>query len=319
MSKDMLIALCGGALSGLISLALVMGFPGAMLAVYLTPLPLFLIGFAFGANSGTVAGGAGIITAGFFGGVLSGLLFALIYALPVWLVVRLALTHWQTTDKSGDVKEEWVPTGAVLGMLAIFAATLLVMAYLLGLGQEGGLQGTIHSILEKIFTYLMPSLQDSERANLLGGFALLFPGYLGMSWVVMTIVNATIALAVLNRMKASARPTPRISGLTLPDRASWLLIGTASLTLIGSVSGHGDWEYIGRNLVMISALPFFFLGLAVVHDLARVTPYPGVMLASFYIFLLISGWIALIIIAAGLMEQWYGIRRLFKASDQSQV
>jgi len=319
MSKDMLIALGGGALSGLISLAFVAGFPGAVLAVYLTPLPLFMIGLSFGLKSATIAGISGVIIAGAFGGLVSGLLFALIYALPVWLVVRLALTRWQVSDGSGGVKEEWTPAGTVLSMLAVLAASLFALAYLLALSQEGGLQGTILSVLERVFTFLMPGLQDSDRATMLGAMSALFPGYLGISWVVMIIINALIALTILNKIKASVRPRTGISGLTLPDQASWYLIAAAALTLVGSVSGQGELAYIGRNLVLILGLPFFFLGLAVVHSIARAAPFPGVLLTVFYMVMFLSGWVSLIIIATGLIEQWAGIRRHFKAPGPSQV
>ena len=315
MSKDMMIALGGGALSGLVSLAFVAGIPGAMLVVYMTPLPLFLIGLAFGVRSEAVAGVSGMITAALVGGALSGLLFALIYALPVWMVTRLALLRWQVTDGSGVTKEEWTPAGIILAMLASFAGTLFLLAYLLALSQEGGLQGMIHSVLERVFTYLMPGMQDGDNGDLLGALVALFPGYLGMSWVVMTIVNGAIALTMLNRMKASVRPSLGISELTLPDRMSWFLIGAAALALVGSVTGLEGLEYISRNLVLILALPFFFLGLAVVHNLARFTPHPGVLLTVFYMVLLLSGWVALIAIAAGFIEQWVGIRRHFKAAD----
>ncbi len=319
MSKDMMIALGGGALSGLISLAFVAGFPGAMVAVYLTPLPLFMIGLGLGLNSGTVAGISGLVTATVIGGLLPGLLFALMYALPVWLVVRLALARRLVGDIAGATAEEWVPAGTILGMLSLFAAALFALAYSLALSQDGGLQGMIHSVLERVFSFLMPGLQDSDQANMLDAMSALFPGYLGISWIVMTIINATIALAVLHRMKASVRPKSTIWKLTLPDWMSRFLVGAAALALAGSLSELGEIAYIGRNLVMISGLPFFFLGLAVIHHLARMVPFPGMLLVVLYVFLLISGWAAMLIVAAGLIEQWAGIRRHFKVPDSGQV
>lgn len=319
MSRIILIALGGGALSGLASLAVVTGVPGGLLVVYLTPLPLFLVGLAHGLKSTTTAVLAGVVMAGLIGGAMAGLLFALMHALPVWMAVRLALIRWQVTDGSGATKEEWTPAGTILGMLAVIAVALFGVAYLLALGEQGGLQGMILSILDRIITYLMPSLQDSERIDLLRSFSAMFPGYLGMSWVVMTIVNGSVALVVLNKIKASLRPTLKMSELTLPDQMSWYLIGAAAVTLIGSLSGQGDLEYIGRNMAMILALPFFFLGLAVVHDLARLTTFPGMLLVVFYVFLLMSGWIGPIVIAGGLLEQWVGIRRRFKTPGSGHV
>mgnify|MGYP006893821163 FL=1 len=56
MSKDMLIAIGGGTLSAFASLAFMSGMPGALLAVYLAPLPLLLVGLDHGIKAATAAG-----------------------------------------------------------------------------------------------------------------------------------------------------------------------------------------------------------------------------------------------------------------------
>jgi hypothetical protein len=66
-------------------------------------------------------------------------------------------------------------------------------------------------------------------------------------------------------------PTPNWSALTLPEWMSWPLVGTAVVALVSS----GDVAYLAHNLVLIFAAPYFFLGLAVVHSLARLAPRKG--------------------------------------------
>ena len=56
MSKDMLIADGAGVTSGLASLAVLSGLPGALLAVYIAPLPLLLVCLDQGIKAGTIAG-----------------------------------------------------------------------------------------------------------------------------------------------------------------------------------------------------------------------------------------------------------------------
>lgn len=304
MSKDMLIAVSAGALSAFASLAFMSGMPGALLAVYLAPLPMLLVGLDHGPRTAIIAGASGVIVTGFSGGAVSGGMFAIIHALPVWIIVRQALL--KRTAEDGKT-EEWYPAGYILSILSVFGAGMLFTAMVWSLGEEGGLQGRIESYLDMIFTFMMPTVDEIARGELVQAMSPLFPGYLGTSWVVMAAVNATIALAILTRVQRIERPKTKLADLVLPDWSSWFLIVSAGVALLG----QGELEYFGRNLALILAVPFFFLGLAVVHSVARQVTFPGMLLAAFYIVLFLSGWIAMVVIAAGLVEQWVGLRQRF--------
>jgi len=123
----------------------------------------------------------------------------------------------------------------------------------------------------------------------------------------MAVVNASIAAAILTRAKRFKRPKSKLADLSLPDWMSWFLIAAAVMALLG----QGELEFFGRNLALILAVPFFFLGLGVVHELARHVQFPGTLLAAFYFVMFLSGWIAMAVILAGLLEQWVGLRRRF--------
>lgn len=304
MSKDTLIAVIGGALSGFASLAFMSGMPGALLAVYLAPLPLLLIGIEHGIKAVAVAGVSGIAVAATVGGPTSGWLFALIHALPVWVIVRQALTQHLGPD--GKV-EEWYPSGSILSILSVYGAGMLFVAMVTSLGEERGLHGLVISYLDQVFAYMMPTMDEAVRSDLVQTISPLFPGYLGTSWVVMAAVNASIAMAILTRVQRTERPKTKLADMVLPDWMSWFLVVAAGVALLG----QGELEFLGRNLALILAVPFFFLGLGVVHNLARHVTFPGMLLSAFYLVLFLSGWIAVAVIAAGLLEQWVGLRRLF--------
>ncbi len=309
MSKDMLIAVCGGALSGFASLAFLSGMPGALLAVYLAPLPMLLVGLDHGTKAATVAGISGIAVTAIAGGPLSGWLFALIHALPVWVIVRQALLKRLAKD---GTTEDWYPAGSILSILSVFGAGMLFVAMVTSLGEEGGLHGLVRSYLDQVFAYMMPTMDEALRGDLVQAISPLFPGYLGTSWVVMAAVNASIAMAILTRAQRTERPKTKLADLVLPDWMSWFLVVAAAVALLG----QGELEFLGRNLALILAVPFFFLGLGVVHDLARQVTFPGMLLTAFYLILFLSGWIAIAVIAAGLLEQWVGLRRRFKTAGQ---
>jgi len=311
MSKDMPIAVGAGAISGFASLAFLSGMPGALLAVYLAPLPLLLVGLVHGIKAVTVAGVSGIVIAAIAGGTSSGGLFTLIHAFPAWIIVRQALIRYTVP---GTENEEWYPAGSILCILSVCGAGLLIVAMAWSQGEVGGLQGLIRSYLDQVFIYMMPTMDEAARGGLVQLLAPLFPGYMGTSWVVMAAVNASIAMAILTRVQRTQRPKAKLADLVLPDWMSWFFVAAAGVALLG----QGELEFLGQNLALILAAPFFFLGLAVVHNLARHVSFPGMLLTAFYMVLILSGWIAVAVIAAGIAEQWFGLRRYLENPGENR-
>ena len=304
MSKDMLIVVGGGAISGFASLAFLSGVPGALLVVYLAPLPLLLVGLDQGIKAVSIAGFSGIVTSTIAGTMLSGGLFTVIHALPAWIIVRHALLKY---SEPGTKNEEWYPAGSILCILSVFGAGMLIMAIVWSQGEVGGLQGFIRSYLDQVFTYVMP-VDDILRGDLVQLIVPLFPGYMGTSWVLMVVFNASIALAILTRFDRTERPKSKLANLILPDWMSWFIVISASVALLG----QEELEFFSRNLTLILAVPFFFLGLAVFHKLAFHAAFPRMLLTTIYAALILSGWIALVVIITGIIEQWFGLRRYFR-------
>ena len=65
---------------------------------------------------------------------------------------------------------------------------------------------------------------------------------------------------------------------------------------------------------MVLALPYFFLGLAVFHTLARRVSSTKALLVVFYLVIVISIWATLVVAGIGVVEQWYGLRDRIKSS-----
>ena len=69
--------------------------------------------------------------------------------------------------------------------------------------------------------------------------------------------------------------------------------------------------YYGGNLAIFLVIPFFFVGLAVVHAWCRGKSAGTFMLIAFYVVMVFFGWLVLVIAVLGLIEQWVGLRRRF--------
>ncbi len=320
MSKDMLIALGGGGLSAAAFMAFLAGSPGplTLVFVYLAPLPLLLVGLGLGAKAGTVAGVTGFMVAGLAGGAMTAGPYGLLHALPAALVVRQALLQ-RPAGPAGGV--QWYPVGSILSWLTVLGAAIFLVAVLVShAAGEAGIEGAVSTFLDRLLEVVAPSLfGETERANWVARLTPWFPGSMVVSWLVMTAVNGVLAQALLVRMGRGLRPKTPLADLKLPEWMSSLLVVSAAVALLGP----GELEYIGGNLVIILAAPFFFLGLAVIHALARRAVPMAMLLAVFYFvfygLLLITDWTAIMVAAIGLIEQWGGgLRRRFAGPDENR-
>lgn len=312
MTKDILFAVAAGVASALAGLSFLARAPGAVLLIYLAPLPLMLAGLALGVRATFAAAGVGALVAGLFAGPSAMLLFIFGYALPsvvvVWFGLR-RLTHVNILvgesieTGTGESPTQWYPHGHIVAWLAALAGGLIAAAALV-LSSGDGFRDTIAEHIEKGIAVLLPSLGGTERMPLVTTMIGLFPGWIAVSWVAMGVVNAVAAEAILTRAGRALRPKPAWADIALPDWLSWLLVGAALLALIGP----GDVGYTGRNLALALAFPHFLLGLAVAHGLVDRTPQPRALLVGFYVVLFMSAWALLAVAAVGVLEHWIGIR-----------
>ena len=61
--------------------------------------------------------------------------------------------------------------------------------------------------------------------------------------------------------------------------------------------------------MLVFSVPYFFMGLAVIHTLSRPWSARTLALAMFYLFLIVFHWPVAVIAALGLVEQWVGLRQ----------
>jgi hypothetical protein len=311
------------------------------LLIYLAPLPLMLAGLALGARAMFAAAGVGALVAGLFAGPSALLLYIVGYALPSAVVVWLGLSRravppaggrsessprapetaplsgragvdilvGETTENGAEgadadrAPDAWYPHGHIVSWLAALAAVLIVAAAIM-LSSGAGFRAAVAEHIEKGIAALLPAIGGGERMPLVNTMIGLFPGWIGVSWVAMGVVNAVAAEAILTRAGRTLRPKPAWADLALPDWLSWALVGAALLALIGP----GDVGYTGRNLALALAFPHFLLGLAVAHGLVDRTPHPRALLVGFYVVLFMSAWALLVVAAVGVLEHWIGIR-----------
>lgn len=309
MLRDALIAAGGGAVSAFVALLALSEYPGGAILAYLAPLPLLLVGLGLGGALLPLAAATGIGVVAATGGVSAAGVYGALHALPSWLIVRIALAR-KSDGPDGRVK--WFPPGAVLCWLAALAAIMVLVG---ALGVWGEIESSVREVLESALAAAAPTVEESDRAELAAQIAPFFLGGTGVMWVTMMAINGILAQSWLARRGWNVRPSPEWSALSLPGWISWALVGAAVIGLLGD----GDLRYLGRNLVLVFLVPYFFVGLAVVHGFARKMPAPGLLLAGFYVILGFAfPGVGAAVAALGIIEEWVGVRRTLPLAPPGQ-
>jgi hypothetical protein len=292
------IAVACGAVAACLYLGIVLGSSGALILVYMTQLPLFVAGLWLGAGAAAVAGASGTLVLLVANDLLGAGIFGALNAVPVTLLVRQALLARQRDDGS----LAWYPPGLLTAWLTGIALGGIGLAMLL-LGGPDGLHATLRNmvagVLDRITSKPVPN-----RDQVAEGLAMIIPGVVAASWMVTTVVNATLAQGLLARFGANWRPSPQMAALALPIWPTVALAVAAALSMF-----PGGLRFVGLNMTMALVVAFCLGGLAVLHAAARRLSQPTMALVFFYTAATLFGWPFLIIAVLGLLESWLGLRR----------
>jgi hypothetical protein len=206
---------------------------------------------------------------------------------------------WRS-DEGGRVW--YYPAGRLAMWLAGLGVAAVAAAALWFADRPGGLPGAAQ---ELIAASLGRSFELSEEAQRrIAGW---FPGFAALSWLLMVTLNGVLAQGALARFGWNRRPSPDIAELELPRWAPAAL----AAAILAALAAPGMLGDVGVNVWPALALPFVFVGLAVVHALARRFAARGPMLMAFYVVLIVFGWPIPLVAALGFLEQWLGLRQRF--------
>jgi hypothetical protein len=269
MSRYVLIAISAGLVSGLLQAALALPAAGGLLLAYIAPLPLFLAGFGLGARGAGIA----VLVAGIsslpFAGPAFAATQALVYGLPVIVLSRQALLS--RGDHQG--RTHWYPPGQLMLWMSGMALAGFVLT-LAGMAMFGdGLMAYLNFVLEP-FAAAFP---EPEQREMLLALLDYLPAFFAVSWTLGLIFNGTLAQGLLVRFGYNLRPTPELAEIRLPVAWIGLLLAALVLATLSGLLG-----IFGKTLAAIAIVPYFLLGLGVIHGFLR--PWKGrmVLLILFY-------------------------------------
>jgi hypothetical protein len=290
-------ALCGALAAGPYFVP-VSGTPGSLILVYLSQLPLFFAGLWGGVRTAALAGVIASLMLLAASNIMAVVVFATLNVAPVILLVRQALLA--RTGADGTI--EWYPPG----LLAVWLTGLGfvgIMVTLLLLGGPEDIRAIVGDVLSPVLDRLVDG-RAPARDELVDLLAMIMPGVVIASWMVMTLTNGSLAQGLLARFGANWRPSPALAALELPTWLPVLLLLAMTATALGGVM-----RFLGVNVIIVLTVPFCLAGLAVLHTIAYRFSRPAVPLVGFYVLAGIFGWPLLLVSLLGLLDTSFGLRR----------
>lgn len=294
MSRSALYALGGGAASAFLTIAFA---PGVLVGA----LPLFLAGLSQGTRAGTIACATGFLLVAVLGGPGP----AAVYGLAFGVLSLMAIRQTLMRRPSATGTEGWYPIGGVISWLTAAGMGMLTVVGVMLMSEGQDIVTASQTQIDDMAKVMMPDLPDADRETVAARIAPMFPGLACAMWIGIVAANGVLAQLVLVRAGQNARPKGTFGDLSTPGWMSWLLILAAVMALIGTE----EVRALGRNLVIVASIPFFVVGLSLVHQVARQTAAPGLLLAVFYLVIVALDWTKMLVAGAGLVEEWFGLRK----------
>lgn len=272
-----LMALCGGALSAAFSLFPVSFNIISFLVTYFAALPLFFVGLCWGLPRLLFAS---LVAFGIFlggAGIHSGLGFAVTTILPVFLIIY----RFQKGDPAGYIVS-WV-TGLTIG---VFLTVLFILS------------AQSVNVLDLLHSWFSFFADEQAFKNLHGHIVPLLPGISSISWIMMCLVNASLAQQLAVKLHLTQRPYPLPKDAELYQ--NWDLILGASLLLV--LTDVPLFAFMGKNIALMSCVPIFLVGLKVVYGWLGRFENPKVWVIAVVLMSIFLVWPAIFIVIFGILE-----------------
>jgi hypothetical protein len=263
----------------------------SVLAGFLTAIPLFLIGFAYGAKHSGQAILIACILITLAADIGSMVFFLGFVSLPAQHFIRKSLL-WREEDSN----RQWYPITTILAELVLIAAILFLMvSFLAHLQGIPSIQLQISDDYNANFKNLDPEMQHIMK-RLMGEWSFLVFALSGWIWVLLLYGLALMAQSAVAARGMALRPS---LALTLNGLPMWLPVLLVFSVLLVAFGRGGD-RFSGEVVSLLLLLPYFLNGLLWVHYSSQDWKARALWLSALYAGLFIFAWPGLLVIGIGL-------------------
>jgi hypothetical protein len=277
-------------------------FLAHVVVAYLVGVPLFLAGLGGGMTGGIAASAASVVGLSFMLPMQIVLIYACLFALPALFLTFIALRA-NATQPAGRNE------GYLLTAITIYPCVMFLIALAATVGQEGGLLGvTSRLVADSIKGQLDPDLAAAQ-APTLNALARFLPSILGCGWIFVILLSVGLAQKLLERVGKNLRAPFALMEVRIPN---WLIFAAAATGVVG-IMAPAPYAYVGINLCILLCVPFFIVGLIIVHAYAASTRAKNLVLWTFYLFF---AWLLPLVAVLGVVDQWFDFRRNLSAGTK---
>ena len=304
MIRLLLIALAAGAAPAVMFASIVSGALLSLVLFYLAPLPLMVGAIAWGPFYAAIGGIAAALGLSLLVSLSYSLAFALAVALPACWLGHLAMLG-RAVDEASPATIEWYPVGRMLLWIAALAA-LTTFAALLTLGTDAD---TITDTLRRALARLS-SAADSplppEAERWIDALIRIAPGGAAMFATLTLSLNLWLAGKISATSGRLRQPWPDLKSTALPPMTLVALLVAVGLSFGGGLVAMAA-VIAAAALLMTYALT----GFAVLHTLTLALRSRPLWLGSVYLVVVLFLWPVLAMVALGLADAAFGLRRRF--------
>lgn len=309
MPRQVLISVAAGLLAGVLYLSTGWSLIGALVLALAAPLPLLAAGLGGGLASALAASAVALVTVAAVAGFARAGLFLAADAVPALMLVRFALLN--RVDADGGT--EWYPPGPMLAWLTLYCAgAFAALALVVGTGPSG-LEAGISAYVDSFRQVLVDAGRESPAVDrMFDALKRVFPFLVTAWWIVIVVINGVLAQKLLVRFGAQMRPTPDYAAAELPP---WLLAGAVAAAMV-ALLGSEWFGFLATNVALILCVPYFLVGLAVLHAVSRNWNGRTAILIAVYLLLVLFRWPLILITGLGMVDYWLGLRRRYGSPGQ---
>jgi hypothetical protein len=313
MIAMVLIAIAAGCASALMFASIVSGAMISLLLFYLAPLPLMVAALGWGPLSASVGGIAAATGLGAIFGLPYCIAFVVTVALPAWWLGHLALLGRPVANEvpPGNGASpaaphlEWYPVGRILLWITGFAA-LTTIAAMLTLGTDAAtITGSMRRGLLRI---LGPSeaAPSAETEQWIDALVTIAPSAAAIVAMMTLTLNLWLAAKITATSGRLHRPWPDLKSADLPPMTLAALCVAIAFCFTG-----GLLAILAQIATAALMMAYGLTGFAVLHTLTLAMKSRALWLSSTYAVVMVFGWPVLAMVALGLADAVFGLRRRY--------
>jgi hypothetical protein len=298
------IALAAGLASALMFASITSGAAISLLLINLAPLPLMVVGLAWGPMSAAVGGVAATVVIASLFGLPYCIAFAMVNVLPAWWLAHLVLLARQPDDAAAgpDEKLEWYPVGRVLVWILVFA-TIITATTLLTMGTDAA---AIQSTIRKGWVELLDATGLTLNDSTLDTLVVIAPMGAEMAAVAMLTFNLWLAAKIATTSGRLHRPWPDLKSIALPTVTIAALFAAAACCFSG-----GLLAILAQILTAGLSLAYAMTGFAVLHTLTLAMKSRALWLGCAYAIVAGFAWALLAVALLGVADAVFGLRQRY--------